>query len=426
MSTVIHVNPNELEAVASTLKSHMREMDEAIRSACDALGSVGGSAKGLDGVRDSARQLYRSHTSKMNAGDQVVLHISTAAAAFKQSDQEMSDAVRSIAVAALGAATLKPISQSVFEQTASAISSLAQGFVSNLEAAVPEAGVYLGMAKDGFQIASDAWNTFKSDFEPYAKKITEIADFVKDSDLFEKGSVYQVVTEKIAGVGHVSLNSFSHVEKILKYGKPVTELTSALYQGIKTGEFGDFHRATDSLISKVAFNAVDSYLTKAGTIATGIIACAVIFGGGKVTLGVAGVTGLVWLGAKGQQWAVKQLGSGLEYIGATDAAEKMRTFGQNTDLVGGTENLIKGIVSATTNVIADPQKAYNQATGFLHEKLQQVSDFVEPANKWVDKGVEIYNKAEEILKKLPAPTEWPPRGQRDPFPGPPVPGVVVF
>ena len=47
MSTVIHVNPNELEAVASTLKSHMREMDEAIRSACDALGSSGGGVSGV-------------------------------------------------------------------------------------------------------------------------------------------------------------------------------------------------------------------------------------------------------------------------------------------------------------------------------------------------------------------------------------------
>ena len=416
MSTMIRLNPNELDSTAQQLSARMREMDSVIRGACDALSNVSGSAKGLDGVRDAARSLYRAHTTRMGAGQHVIEHITKTSQNFRHLEQELARDVRGISIAGLSTATFLAQILPVTAQASEGMKMITKvadgGVVKSVTDFVTAQGDKIAILKEGTNIATKAFAHLKDAIKPGLEILTTVTDFVVDTEIFAKGGMAEGIISGVGSVGHSALNAFSTVGKGLKYLNHIADYSKAIYDGVVNGQFVDFKKKTGDLIGGSAFTYFDGAVTHAGILGIG----AALTGATVASVPLA-IAGVVWIGAKLYSPIVNTIGSGFEKFGDPQTGEMLKQHAKDHDFGKITEDKFKDVANAAIDAVSDPQTAFNRATNFAHEKVQQVTDFVSTIPQKVAPYVKY---AEYLYKNMP---ELPTPGGEFPKN---LPGVIVF
>jgi hypothetical protein len=327
--TNIRVNPNDLQQLASTLDAQMREMDSAIRHAYDQVTNISDSAKGLNDVRNRARDLYRQHVAQVADGTEVARFVKDTAQRFIDTERELSSM--------MGVSKPQPLHE----------------FLQNISIAGVTIGAVLPFARivvDGMQQGIKDWNKIYTDANKYAGYLKDVSDFLDDPDTMFGHVMHGVniaseaFQDKLNTVnGYVGV-----IAKGVKYG-------DVLLKGVETGDW--------SGLRNLAVDDASRLLVSAGL---------------KYAASLVPGVGTVLLVSDGIQLVGKGIASGLEFIGLKDQADGVRKVLEVIDLreqaVKATKWVANQVIDGVSYIVQNPHEAMKQATDFVNHTTDQVKN----------------------------------------------------
>lgn len=347
MSNTIIVNPNELDSLAAALRSQMREMDETIKNACAAVSNIGGSAKGLDGARDAARNLYRAHGARMQEGEVVTKHVVDMASAFRQVDNDMAGRVRSASGGRLTNMGL----------TVGGVPLGALGLGMQLGAALGWVNPSPDQVQNfltGFNglaaTLAQQWGTTVSQITPYLKRLDQITGFINSNQIFRPGSVPALLSEALGIAGKEFGKGLGIVTSAIGMVGTIGKGAQTLYTAYKTGDWSQVRNTAVDLVGKFGTKAIRSVPFLAPIYAVSDTAVMI----GNTASGF------------------------LDFVGLHDAANVTRNITKAIDLDAQTQRFVRWttnqVIDGVSYVVANPHEAMDRATNFVSSAGSAISN----------------------------------------------------
>lgn len=327
--TSIRINPNELQQLAGVLDAQMREMDAAVRAAHDQVTNISDSAKGLNDVRNRARDLYRQHVSQVSQGVEVARFVKDTAQRFIDTERELSSM--------LGGNRPQPLHE----------------FIQNISIGGITVGSLVPGARfivDGLKNGIKDWNEFYKKANKYVSNLKDVTDFLQDPET-AFGRVMHGINQA-TGVIQKDLKTIngyaSTFAKGVKYGDVILKgIESGDWSGLKNLVVDDASR----LLAREGLKYAASLVPGVGT--------------------VLAISDTVQLVGKG-------FASGLEFFGFKEQADSLRNTLAVIDVreqaTKATKWVVNKVVDGVSYVVQNPHEAMKQVTDFVDRTSDQIKN----------------------------------------------------
>lgn len=327
--TNILVNTDELQQLASTMEMQMREMENSIRNASQMVSNISDSAKGLNDVRNRARELYRRHSTQMEQGTSVKRFVQDTAQRFQDAERDLTSMIGS--------------------RQHLAFHQVLQG--------IGVGGVTVGAMLPGIRTVIDGlkggiadWKDFYNKANNYTGYLKNVSDFLADPD-----TAFGRTMGVIGDVNDIFRKELKDVNGYVGYLAKGVKYADLVLKGVETGDWSGLR---NDLVDTGSRMIVNTALNYAANLIPGV--------------------GTVLLVSDGLQLAGKGIASGLEFFGMKDQATWLRdnlaVIDVREQAVKATKWVVNTAVDAVGNAIANPHETLKQATEFVSNTADQVKN----------------------------------------------------